>query len=149
MQKEYDSETLKRLQRAELDILMEFDRVCEKHGIFYFLYGGSLLGAIRHKGFIPWDDDIDIGMTRENYDKFVKVMPKELGNNYILATPLSHTGYCSAIIKLMRKGTKFVPGASTEMKCELGIHIDIFVWDNLCGRMLGAWLQIKTARILS
>lgn len=149
MQKEYDLETLKRLQRAELNILMDFDRVCEKHGIYYFLYGGSLLGAIRHEGFIPWDDDIDIGMTRENYNKFVKVMSKELGNDYILATPLSHEGYCSAIIKLMRKGTKFVPGFSTEMKCDLGIHIDIFVWDNLCGRKLGAWIQIKTARILS
>ena len=149
MRKEYDLEILKRLQKAELSILMDFDKVCEQYGIHYFLYGGSLLGAIRHKGFIPWDDDMDIGMTREDYDRFVKIMPKELGKEYILATPMSHSNYCSTVIKLMRKDTKFIPGFSTEMKCELGIHIDIFVWDNLCDKKLGALIQIKIARVLS
>lgn len=149
MLKQYDPDVLKRLQKAELNILKDFDKVCSRHGIHYFLIGGSLLGAIRHNGFIPWDDDLDIGMTRKDYDKFLKIMPKEMGNQYILATPLRHDGYCSAVVKLMRKGTKFVPDFAVEMKCELGIHIDIFIWDNLCSTRFGAWRQIKEARILS
>lgn len=149
MKKVYDAETLKRLKKAELNILKDFDNICKKYEIHYFLVGGSLLGAIRHGGFIPWDDDIDVGMTREEYNKFFKVMPKELGKDYILATPTNYSGYCGAIIKLMRKNTKFIPEFCTEMKCDLGIHIDIFVWDNLCDKRAGAWFQIKAARILS
>lgn len=149
MRKTYDTEILKRLQQAELSILKDFDRVCRQHKIHYFLCGGSLLGAIRHKGFIPWDDDIDVGMTREDYDNFAEIITKELGRNYILSTPEKYSGYCGTVIKLMRKNTKFIPEFSAEMECTLGIHIDIFVWDNLCDRKLGAWVQIKTSRILS
>lgn len=149
MQKQYDPQILKRLQNAELSILKDFDKVCAKYGINYFLIGGSLIGLVRHKGFIPWDDDLDIGMLREEYERFLKIMPKELTKDYILASPETHPGYCSAVIKLMRKGTKFVPSFSTEMQCELGIHIDIFIWDNLCDNKFGAWIQIKKSRILS
>lgn len=149
MLKEYEPETLKRVQNAELSILKDFDRVCNQHGIRYFLVAGSLLGAIRHKGFIPWDDDLDIGMTRENYEKFTKIVSKELGDDYILATPEKHSGYCGAVIKLMRRNTKFIPAFSVEMKCDLGIYIDIFVWDNFCDKRIGAWLQVKEARVLS
>ena len=69
------------IQKLELDILLKFHKIFEENGIDYFLCGGSMLGAIRHKGFIPWDDDIDIGMTRENYNKFLEYAKK---NNYIL-----------------------------------------------------------------
>lgn len=145
----YDPETLKSVQKAEAGILKDFDRVCEKYGIHYFLDGGTLLGAVRHQGFIPWDDDLDVGMTRENYERFKQIMPQELGADYVLTTPATHEGYCSAVIKLMKKGTKFVPQFSVEMKCWLGIYIDIFVWDNLSDKKVKAWLQMKEARILS
>lgn len=118
----YDPETLKSVQKAEAGILKDFDRVCEKYGIHYFLDGGTLLGAVRHQGFIPWDDDLDVGMTRENYERFKQIMPQELGADYVLTTPATHEGYCSAVIKLMKKGTKFVPQFSVEMKCWLGIY---------------------------
>lgn len=149
MLKEYDSQTLKRLQMAELDILKVFDRTCEKYGINYFLDWGSLIGAVRHGGFIPWDDDMDVSMTRKDYEKFKKIFASELSKDYILATPIFHKGYCGVVIKLMRKHTKFVPEFSKEMKCELGIHIDIFVWDNLCDSKVSMNIQLIGTRIFS
>ena len=69
----YSADELDMIQKLELKILKEIIRICKKENIEYFLIGGSALGAIRHEGFIPWDDDIDVGMTRENYDNFLKV----------------------------------------------------------------------------
>lgn len=149
MQKEYNPKILRRLQMAELNILKDFDRVCERNGIQYFLDWGCLIGAVRHKGFIPWDDDLDISMTRGEYEKFKKVYMTELSEDYFLATPILHKGYCSIVTKLMRKNTKFVPNFSKEMKCDLGIHIDIFVWDNISDSKLGAMCQIAGTRLVS
>ena len=78
--REYDKETLDKLHKVELSILDDFVKVCEKNDLTYFLIGGSLLGAVRHQGFIPWDDDIDIGMPREDYDKFIKIGQEALGD---------------------------------------------------------------------
>ena len=75
MAKEYD---LKAIHQANLKILKEIDRICIKHGIQYMLDAGTLLGAVRHKGFIPWDDDGDVAFTRENYERFARVVRREL-----------------------------------------------------------------------
>ena len=72
MHKEYDKKTLEQLHKIQLEILDEFIRICDKHNLEYYLVGGTLLGAIRHKGFIPWDDDIDVAMMRKDYDQFIK-----------------------------------------------------------------------------
>ena len=70
----YDEKKLRQAQAASLDILLEVDRICRAHGIAYLMDAGTLIGAVRHQGFIPWDDDIDIAMTRENFDRFVNVL---------------------------------------------------------------------------
>lgn len=85
-------ERLERIHGLLLDILKAVDELCAKHGITYYLDSGTLLGAVRHKDFIPWDDDADITMKREDYEKFLKVA-HELGEPYQLVTPDSYGGY--------------------------------------------------------
>lgn len=77
-----DNNTLRKVQLAQLEIAKEIKRVCDENDIKYFLDAGTLLGTVRHKGFIPWDDDMDIGMLRKEYDKFVKIAPEKLEKNY-------------------------------------------------------------------
>lgn len=77
-----DNEILRKVQLAQLDMAKEVKRICNKYNINYFMDSGTLLGAVRHKGFIPWDDDLDFGMLREDYEKFLKVAPTELNSKY-------------------------------------------------------------------
>ncbi len=77
-------ELMKRCWAAQMRVLEEFDKVCETHGLKWFAYVGTLLGAVRHKGFVPWDDDMDIAMMREDYEKFLSVAPLELPEGYLL-----------------------------------------------------------------
>lgn len=69
---------MNKLHKVEFEMLLEFKKICEKYGLVYYLSGGTFLGAVRHKGFIPWDDDIDVAMPREDYEKFVDIVSKEL-----------------------------------------------------------------------
>ena len=77
-------ELMKRCWGAQLKVLEEFDRICEAHGIRWFAFCGTLLGAVRHKGFVPWDDDVDIAMLREDYEKFLGLAPIELPDGYLI-----------------------------------------------------------------
>lgn len=130
MIKQYDEDTLEKLKRAELHILKDFIAVCEKYGLKYFVCWGTAIGAVRHKGFIPWDDDIDVGMLREDYEKFARIARKEMSDHYYVTTPKTMKNYASGVIKIQRLGTRFVPEFSRTMKCRLCLHIDIFVFDN-------------------
>ena len=80
--KPYPEGALERLQKEELKILEVIDSICRKHGLTYFIDAGTTLGAVRHGGFIPWDDDADVGMPYEDYKKFCEIAPHELPEGY-------------------------------------------------------------------
>ena len=128
--KELNQEELRRLQHREYEILVEFDRICKKHDIKYFLDAGTLLGAVRHKGFIPWDDDIDIGMFRRDYNKFRAIVDKELRNKFFYQDCYNDEGYGLTYGKIRLKNTVFTEKITVNTKARDGIFIDIFPFDN-------------------
>ena len=147
--KEYSPEVLKKLQNTQLGILKDFISVCEKHNLRYFVQGGTLIGVIRHKGFIPWDDDVDVNMPREDYNKFLSIIEEEMGDTYKILTPLVDNNYACNVTHLQKKGTKFVPYVSKDMKCDLCIDIDIFPMDKVPADRKKAQRQLKRTWFLS
>lgn len=125
--RELRTEELAMIKKIELDILLEFDRLCKKNGINYSLTGGTLLGAIRHKGFIPWDDDIDVVMLQDDYAKFLKVANEQLSEKYYIANLDADRffGY-PPITKIMAKHTLMKEIKYGDSKAQKGVFIDIF-----------------------
>src|SRR5690554_2259013 len=121
--------THKMIQEIQLKMLEEINRICIKYNIVYHLYAGTLLGAVRHKGFIPWDDDIDIAMTRQNYNKFIEVSRKEINNSFYLDIP-NYEGRLH-ICKIRMNNTFLYEYATLNLKNRHhGIYVDIFPLDN-------------------
>lgn len=128
---EITDEELKQLKEIELEILDEFVRICNKYSIKYVLSGGTCLGAVRHKGFIPWDDDIDISMLRSEYEKFCTVCENELAPQYMLQNYHTEKNCGLVFGKIRKKGTIFSEDYSRHIKMNQGIWIDIFPYDNV------------------
>ncbi|WP_163193261.1 LicD family protein [Clostridium thermarum] len=123
---------IKKLQNIELELLIEFDRICRKHNITYSIDGGTLLGAVRHGGFIPWDDDADVILNRKEYEKFLLVVDQELNKDKFYFQDLNRTtGYRWGYGKLRRANTEFVRLNQEYMPYEQGIFLDVFVCDNV------------------
>lgn len=125
-------EELKQLQEIQMDLIREVKRICEKCGIHFNMVGGTMLGAIRHKGYIPWDDDADIGFLRNEYEKFREACKTELNHEKYYMQDLRDTeGYRWGYGKLRRKGTAFVRLGQEFMPYEQGISIDLMPFDNV------------------
>lgn len=114
-----------------LELLDEVDHICNENNIKYFLSGGTLLGAARHKGFIPWDDDIDLWMTRENYDKFKALLPTVLSDKYFVEDYFENLECPLSIMKIEKRGTRFVEGIFANTNVGHAMYIDIFPLDNI------------------
>ena len=124
------SDKMRRIWQVELAMLDKVDAICKKHDIHYFLLHGTLLGAVRHKGFIPWDDDLDIGMLRKDYDKFMEIAPKELEEPYFLQTMWTdHNCFFGGLAKLRNSETAGITERELGHNCNLGIWIDILPVD--------------------
>lgn len=122
----------KKAKLLMLEILKEVHRVCVENDIKYFLHFGTLIGAVRHNGFIPWDDDIDIGMLREDYDKFCELAPKKLSSEYVLQNSKSDRGYCFYFSKVILKDTVWIGEDSLNTAPKYnGICIDVFPFDKI------------------
>ena len=117
---------LRRHQLRMLEILKEIDRICQKHRIDYWLSSGTLLGAVRHGGFIPWDDDLDIEMERKDYLRLLQLLPEELNDAYLLQTHGTDPGFISTYAKIRDKYSAITEHEEDINYRYKGIFIDIF-----------------------
>ena len=139
---------LGKIHAINFKMLSELDRICRKHGIRYFLDSGTLLGAVRHKSFIPWDDDVDIAFLREDYNKFISVVNDELGDEYELVMPYDYPNdaFYDFIPKLTYKASRI--STDNELTQYYGgkanrISVDLFVIDNAGLGLLQALCILK------
>lgn len=120
---------IKYVQEMELNILHEIDELCKKNNIQYFLVGGTLIGAARHQGFIPWDDDLDIAMFRNDYEKFVKIAKNELCSPYLLKDFRFDENYPRIFAKVFKTDTDYCSKYYKDRLDETGIWVDVFPID--------------------
>lgn len=142
----YQPGELQRLQALLLMALAEFDRVCREIGVGYAVYAGTAIGAVRHEGFIPWDDDVDVCMVRADYQRFLAEAPGLLGDRYRLDSLQSDPDYPNTFANLSLVGTEFISEAAKDREYRMPIGIDIFPLDKVAPRKADFdWQRIQTA----
>ena len=124
------TEKQNKLHACHIILLDEVKRICKLHGLQYFAIAGTLLGAVRHKGAIPWDDDMDLGLMRPDYDKFLEIVKTELDERILLQDFDTDPHYGLPFAKLMLKDTVMVERSAADNSAKKGIYIDIFPFDN-------------------
>ncbi|MBQ9059427.1 MAG: LicD family protein [Atopobiaceae bacterium] len=122
----YEQSVLERLQAVILDILVAIDQICRDNNLTYFLDGGTLLGAVRHEGFIPWDDDVDISMPYEDYFRFIEIAPNALPKGLSLHRADNTSGMTALWTKVYKDGTRFIDSDNYQAGCNQGIFVDVF-----------------------
>ena len=128
---------LRKLQYRMLELLEVLDKICKKHNLPYWLEGGTLLGAVRHGGFIPWDDDLDVQMLRSDYKKLLKILPKELPGNIALQTFKTDKGYYRYVAKLSDLNSKLISTSVDYKDCKFqGVFIDIIPMEFIKSKFL-------------
>lgn len=137
------SEKMKKVWAVELDLLQKFAEVCERNNLNYFLDGGTLLGAVRHKGFIPWDDDADVIMPREDYDRLFQIAEKEFEYPYFFQTTLTEDNFFRTHAQLRNSKTTGFIMEDGKKNINRGIFIDIFVLDGIPDNKIRRYLFKK------
>lgn len=131
MGREYDAYTLKAVQEIELEMLECFLEICEKHDLTYFAFAGTGIGALRHGGFIPWDDDIDINMPRKDFEKFVEIAKRDYGDRYYFLNATTDEHYPLMTTRWCKKGTVFWEESLKGVPCKFGIFLDLYPMDEV------------------
>lgn len=149
MYNDYDDELINHIKEVELLILKDFVEICDKNDIEYYLIYGTHIGAIRHEGFIPWDDDIDIMMFREDYEKFLKVMEEHPNEKYTIFDSRYNNEYFFQFGRMSLNGTYWAEYWDSQVSFKLGIHIDLFILDNLPNNKIKRWLFIQRCYYLT
>ena len=134
-------EDLREVHNQLLDILIEFDRICKKHNLKYTLAWGTMLGAVRHGGFIPWDADIDVLMMRDEYEKFCKICPKEVKDGYFFQTKETEKAYRYNVGRLRKNNTALIYRTWKNAGFHQGIYIDIQPLDNIPDNNIKRYIQ--------
>ncbi len=156
-----NDEQLKRIQSIQLEMFKEVVRICNKHNLTYFIDGGTLLGAVRHKGFIPWDDDIDLSMPREDYEKFLKIAPSEINNKFRVRHFTTDDTYKGYFISIASKEYKVTVKKTIPLETFVGIDVmaldgipdkkisfAIYKFKVLWYRMLVMFINVEHLRII-
>ena len=143
--KEYDDFTLKRIQEVELEILKDFMDICDRHGLDYFGIAGTGIGALRHHGFIPWDDDIDVAMPRDDFEKLLPLVEKEMGDKYLIMNAERYPNYPLMTTRMTMRGTKFKEEALKNIDAPLGIFLDLYPVDKVSDNPKEARRQARDA----
>lgn len=142
MENIYDSKIdIKDVHKVQVEILLEVDKICKENNIKYQLFAGSLLGSIRHEGFIPWDDDIDICMLRKDYEEFLRICNTKLNSKYFLQNNDTDSNYIAQFSKIRKNGTLFLESGLSELDIHHGVFIDIFPLDNVMPNKLIGKIQ--------
>lgn len=142
-------ETLRKLQLTQLYILSQIAEICEKNGLKYYLCGGTLLGAVRHKGFIPWDDDLDITMYRKDLNKLIEIVQTQYSDTMFVQTFQTDPMYTRYIPKIRLNNTVQSERSTNDDDIHHGIYVDIFPLDHVTKKDgFGLWLRGKILRWL-
>ena len=128
---EYKEAELSQLQQALYVTLSEVDRVCKKHGIRYFVTGGTAVGAYFWQKILPWDDDVDVGMMRPDYERFAAIAQEEMGDRFFLQTPDTEPHSPFFFMKVRMNGSRFSEATFKHIKMHQGIYVDIFPFDKI------------------
>lgn len=145
----YTKEELARLQTVLYEILARVAEVCQRHGLHYFVTGGTAIGAYFWDSILPWDDDVDVGMPREDYERFLSIAQKELGDGYFVQTTDTDPHSLFYFAKVRKNGTAFEEWDFRHVQMHQGIYVDIFPFDRIPRKAWKERLQNQVANLLN